>query len=304
RTAAVSSEGVRPARVAGAASRPCFPAERAARPRVGLRLPRIHADGRRPRPAGAREADVGEGHRSQHPDGLGRRVPVGAGRKLNLRLRLLAAAAGIVAISLLLAGALTWVFVRDLEFQSVQDQLDREAISAQALVRHQECLFPTGVATNVGPAGCRLVDPAAFQERVAGVAPSLNGNRLLLLDRQHRVVFDSASVGTYGDLISVTASKRVANVGEARASLDGQPYFAAAAALAPARDPLGAAFVVVAQPQSLAATAAAGDLATRLLEAGGVALVVAMLLMLLVSQSVTSPVTQLAQAAEYIAAGN
>src|SRR5439155_892228 len=82
-------------------------------------------------------ADVGEGHRSQHPDGVGRRLPVGAGRKLNLRLRLLAAAAGIVAISLLLAGALTWVFVRDLEFQSVQDQLDREAISAQALVRHQ-----------------------------------------------------------------------------------------------------------------------------------------------------------------------
>jgi len=82
------------------------------------------------------------------------------------------------------------------------------------------------------------------------------------------------------------------------------PPACAAAALAPARDPLGAGFVVVAQPQSLAATAAAGDLATRLLEAGGVALVVAMLLILLVSQSVTSPVTQLAQAAEDIAAGN
>jgi len=235
---------------------------------------------------------------------VGRRLPPGADGKLNLRLRLLAAAAGIVATSLLLAGALTWVFVRDLEFQGVQDQLDREAISAQAFVRHQECLFPTGAATNAGPAGCRLVDPAAFQERVAAVAPSLNGSRLLLLDRQHRVVFDSESEGTYGNLISVTASKRVANVGEARASLDGQPYFAAAAALAPARDPLGAAFVVVAQPQSLAATAAAGDLATRLLEAGGAALVVAMLLILLVSQSVTRPVTQLAAAAEDIAAGN
>ena len=210
----------------------------------------------------------------------------------------------MVAISLVLAGALTWVFVRDLEFQSVQDQLDREAISAQALVRHQECLFPTGVATSPGPAGCRLVDRPAFEERLRVVAPSVSGNRVLLLDRQHRIVFDSESQDTYGTQISVTASKRVANIGEARTSLDGQPYFAAAAALAPARDPLGAGFVVVAQPQSLAASAAAGDLATRLLEAGGVALVVAMLLILLVSQSVTSPVTQLAQAAEDIAAGN
>ena len=210
----------------------------------------------------------------------------------------------MVAISLLLGGALTWVFVRDLEFQSVQDRLDREAISAQALVRHQECLFPTGVATSPGPAGCRLVDRPAFEERLRLVAPSVSGNRVLLLDRQHRIVFDSESQDTYGTQISVTASKRVANIGEARTSFDGQPYFAAAAALAPARDPLGAGFVVVAQPQSLAATAAAGDLATRLLEAGGVALVVAMLLILLVSQSVTSPVTQLAQAAEDIAAGN
>jgi signal transduction histidine kinase len=209
-----------------------------------------------------------------------------------------------VAISLLLAGALTWVFVRDLEFQSVQDQLDREAVTAQALVRHEQCLNPTGAATNAGPATCRLIDPGTYVERLGAVAPSLNDNRVLLLDRQHRVVFDSESNDTFGTVITVTASKRVANVGEARASLDGQAYFAAAAALAPARDPLGAAFVVVAQRQTLAATAAAGDLATRLLEAAGAALVVAMLLILLVSQSVTRPITQLAGAAEDIAAGN
>src|SRR5439155_1425119 len=92
----------------------------------------------------------------------------------------MAAAAGIVAVSLLLAGALTWVQVRDLEFQSVQEQLDRQITSA----------------------------------------------------------------------------------------------------------------------------AAAGDLAARLLEAGGAALVVAMLLIMLVSRSVTRPLTQLASAAEDIAAGN
>jgi signal transduction histidine kinase len=209
-----------------------------------------------------------------------------------------------VAISLLLAGALTWVFVRDLEFQSVQDQLDREAITAQALVRHQECAFPVGVPTNAGPAACRLAEPSLFEDRLRAIVPGVNGNRVLLLDRRHTVVFDSGSDQTLGSVIGVTASRRVANVGEARASLGGDAYLAAAAALAPARDPLGAAFVVVAQPQSLASTAAAGDLATKLLEAGGAALVVAMLLILLVSRSLTRPLTQLAAAAEDIAAGN
>ena len=209
-----------------------------------------------------------------------------------------------MAISLLLAGALTWVFVRNLEFQSVQDQLDREAVTAQALVRHQECAFPVGAPTNAGAAACRLADPSVFEDRLRAIVPGVNGNRVLLLDRQHSIVFDSGSDQTLGTVIGVTASKRVANVGEARASLDGQPFFAAAATLAPGRDPLGAAFVVVAQPQSQATTAAAGDLATKLLEAGGAALVVAMLLILLVSQSLTRPLTQLAAAAEDVAAGN
>jgi signal transduction histidine kinase len=62
--------------------------------------------------------------------------------------------------------------------------------------------------------------------------------------------------------------------------------------------------VVLAQPQSLVVSAAAGDIAKRLLEAGGVALVAAMLLILLVSRSVTGPLTKLAAAAEDIAAGN
>src|SRR5438132_158463 len=84
----------------------------------------------------------------------------------------------------------------------------------------------------------------------------------------------------------------------------GQDCFAAAIKSPPARNPLFASFVVIAQPQSLAASAAAGDLAKRLLEAGGAALVVAMLLILLVSRSMTRPLTHLASAAEDIAAGN
>jgi signal transduction histidine kinase len=89
-------------------------------------------------------------------------------------------------------------------------------------------------------------------------------------------------------------------------ALGGDQYLAAATRLPAAKhgDPVGASFVVLAQPQSTVVTAAAGDLATRLLEAGGAALVVAMLLILLVSRSLSRPLTKLAAAAEDIAAGN
>jgi signal transduction histidine kinase len=208
-------------------------------------------------------------------------------------------------VSLLLAGGLTWVLVRDLEFQSVQDQLDRSVVATAVFVKHEECLVRPVAVAQPGNAACRQATPNDFQDRLTSfVVPALSGNRLLLLDAQRSVVFDSGGSDTLGTIIPVTASTRVANVAEARTSLDGQGFFAAAVRIAPARDPIGATFVVVAQPQSLVASTAAGDLAGRLLEAGGVALVVAMMLILLVSRSLTDPLTQLAAAAEDIAAGN
>ncbi len=235
---------------------------------------------------------------------MGRRLPAGAERQLTLRLRLLAAAAGIVAVSLLLSGLLTWVLVRDLELQGVQDQLDRAVVPAALQVKHLECFtVPAGVAA--GAAGCRLDLPVDFEDRLnAGVVPALGGNRLLLVNSQGEIVYDSGGTDMYVTSMTITPSTRVANVGEARPTIAGQPYLAAAVRIAPARDPIAAAYVVVAQPQALAATAAAGNLAGRLLEAGGAALVAAMLLVLLVSRSLTGPLTQLAGAAEDIAAGN
>ena len=235
---------------------------------------------------------------------MGRRIPAGAERKLTLRLRLLAAAAGIVAVSLLLGGLLTWVLVRDLELQAVQDQLDRRVATATTQVHNLEC-FTRPARVLPGGAGCRLDLPVDFEDRMNSViVPSLSGNRLLLLDAQGRVVYDSGGTDMFVTVIPITPSKRVANVGEARTTLGGRPYIAAAMRIPPARDPLAATYVVLAQPQSLAAAAAAGDLAGRLLEAGGAALVAAMLLVLLVSRSLTGPLTQLAGAAEDIAAGN
>src|SRR5439155_205916 len=169
-------------------------------PRVGLGLPRVHANHQRERAAGSREARRGRNQGPEHPDRVGRRLPARAGgeRELSLRFRLLAAAAGIVATSLLLSGALTWFLVRNVELQAAQDSVDRNVQVSAMLVRHQECLMRTGVATN----------------------------------------------------------------------------------------------------------AAAGELVPRLLVAGGAALLVALILVLIVSRSVTKPLTQLAGAAEDIAGGN
>jgi signal transduction histidine kinase len=205
-------------------------------------------------------------------------------------------------VSLLLGGALTWVLVRDLEVQGVQDQLDRAVIAAASLVRHQECLIPQAASSAVSNT-CPLDDPADFQVRLNALTPVLNTDRLILLDRTRAVVYDSGSTDTSGLVIPVAPSKRVANVGEASTTLEGQSYVAAAVSI-PYRRPLGVAYVMLAQPRASIATAAAGDLAARLLEAGGAALVAAMLLILLVSRSLTEPLARLAGAAEDIAAGH
>ena len=194
---------------------------------------------------------------------------------------------------------MTWVFVRDLEFQSAQAQLGRNVITVTAQVRHEECFNP--LPRIARPATCPrpgLDTPSDFLDRLTGlIAPTLSGNRLLLLRADHVVVYDSQD-SLLGHQISIAAGV------PSRASLEGHSYFVAARQIPPGQDPLHASYVVLAQPQTFAASAAAGELASRLLEAGGAALVVAMLLVLLISQSLTRPLTQLASAAEDIAAGN
>ena len=190
--------------------------------------------------------------------------------------------------------------MRDLEFQSTQAQLQRNVLTVTAQVRRHECFnLQQQIST---PANCPRpgVDtPSDFLDRLNNVVVlNLSGNRLLLLRADHVVVYDSQNMSLVGQQISIGTGA------PSRTSLEGNPYFTAAQQIQPARDPLHASFVVLAQPQSLAAAAAAGELGSRLLEAGGAALVVAMLLTLLISQSMTRPLTQLAAAAEDIAAGN
>ena len=207
-------------------------------------------------------------------------------------------------MSLLLSGALTWVLVRNVELEGAQDQLDRAILVEAALVRHQECLNVPPAQAAAGAATCRQASLFEFEDRLTGlVAPTLGGDRLLLLNRTRQVVFDSGA-GLIGTAIAIQTSTRVPGVAEAHPSFDGQPYLAAAVATSAARDPLQAAYVVVARPQSAVTAAAAGGLAPRLLTAGAAALLVALALVLIVSRSVTRPLTQLSAAAEDIAAGN
>ena len=209
-----------------------------------------------------------------------------------------------MATSLLLSGALTWFLVRNVELQGAQDEVDRSVQLTAELVRHQECLVRTGAATNAGAAVCRQTDAQDFAARLDGsVVPTLGGARLLLLGRQREVLYDSQDPADVG-VIDIIASKRVANVAEAQPVFGGQSYLAAGIQIAPARDPLAAAWVVVARPQSAITTAAASELVPRLLVAGGAALLVALVLVLIVSRSVTRPVSKLAGAAEDIASGN
>jgi len=204
---------------------------------------------------------------------VGRGVPLGAGRELSLRLRVLAAAAGIVAVSLLLSGALTWVLVRNLELQTAQGQLDVAIQADLAAVRHEECRNVPRIATNQGPAGCigagGVDDPIDFQDRLTALAATLSQTRLLLLDGGRVVIWDSGTPSAAGQVISVQAARRVGNVAEAQPTLGGQTYLAAATALAPARDPLNAAFLVVARPRASVTSAAVGTLVPLLLLAGG-----------------------------------
>ncbi len=208
---------------------------------------------------------------------MGGRLPARAGgeRQLSLRFRLLAAAAGIVATSLLLSGALAWVLVRNVALQGAQDELDRQILTSMVAVRHLECVRIPAAPANAGTCTAfnGLADASLFSERLDGLVTTLGVDRLLLLNGNRQVVYDSAGNAQLTTTISPISFKRVANasIGEARPNFDGQVFL---------------------------------ELVPRLLVAGGAALLVALILVLIVSRSVTKPLTQLAGAAEDIAGGN
>ncbi len=208
-----------------------------------------------------------------------------------------------MAVSLLLAGALTWLMIRDLEIGAAQSQLDRQVATARLLVMRNECL--TAPRNPTGTACGRFAPYGEFVDRLDQLAPQLGGNRLLLVDSERFVVYDSARPDVIGSSLGIGDAHRVGGIYELQTTLNGQPYLVAAApGLNANRDPVSATTVVIAEPRDAVASAAAGTLATRLLAAGCAALLVAILLILVVSRSLSRPLAQLAAASEAIASGN
>jgi len=150
--------------------------------------------------------------------------------------------------------------VRDLEFESVQNQLDRQVTNAALAVRTQECV----VAPAAGNGLCRPAAPSDFIERLNRNASRLGTGRLLLLDDNRMVVYDSGANDTFGTQVSLVQSAHFANVFEGQTTLSGEAYILAAMQLPGKRiDPLMAEWVVLAQPQAFIASAAAGELAMK-----------------------------------------
>jgi len=210
-----------------------------------------------------------------------------------------------VAVSLLLSGALTWVLVRDLEFLSGAEQLDQVAVLERNTILRQECATIPPANQQACPQN-RLALPSDYEDRLRAVALGIGVDRLLLLDRHRQVVFDSQAASTVGQAITVKRTRTISQqqVLEAEFSLGPDDYIASGIALNPQRDPLGASFVVFGRSKAGLTALAAQQLLPRLFLAGGVALLLAVTLALLASRAMARPLSELASAAEDVAAGN
>ena len=216
----------------------------------------------------------------------------------------MAVAVGIVAVSLILSGALTWFLVINLELTNAQDQLNREVISRRSELKSLECQVPSD--PSIACSG-KLVSGGDFEQRLATlITPSLGENRLLMLDRQFRIVYDSASTSTGPTQVALGGQVAVgrSTVKQTAFNLGRSGYIGAAMPLVPARDPLGAAYVVLARSHDDITAHASSDLFPRLLLAGGASLLLALAIALLLSRALAKPLSELAGAAEDIAAGN
>jgi signal transduction histidine kinase len=191
-------------------------------------------------------------------------------------------------VSLLLSGVLTWVLVRNLEEQTTKDNLERTALYS---------------ALNVGQWSHGARTPLELASLLASNTnqAALAGDRLIVLQRQStRVLFDSGDSGgelPYGYLMPITIPNTQLAAGNAVIGSTNYVYGYA--------HPAQSSYVVlVLRPQDVVSAQAESELLPNLLKAGGISLVIAILLALLVSRAMTRPLTELAAASEDIARGN
>lgn len=230
---------------------------------------------------------------------------------MSLRLRLLLAAVGIVAVSLVVSGLLTSILVRNLEFEHAQDQLARSALAYRAPIQREELGECTQYARNGSCLSVRRLPPEDFRRNLQADLDNLhlNGDRLILLGKMqpHKpalVVFDSAGTMPVDEPLEIgNPSKTVFGdpVAERTLRLNGTQYLVAAAQMT---NSTNAGFIVLARPRDRVAAQVTSDLVPLVMEAAGAALILALLGSLLLSRAFTQPLGELKSAAEDIAAGN
>ena len=223
---------------------------------------------------------------------------------MSLRNRLLLAAAAIVGVSLLTSGILSLFLVRSLEFDNAQVDLDRRAIAAQREVVHSACATLPALVTSACPGG-RIATGTVYEQRLQGLVPGV-ADRLLLLTAQNVVIYDTQNEDAYGMQLQLVRTRTLdqATAIEGTIVLGGQPYIASGVGLGTRRNPLGASRLVLVQTTASINALAVQSLLPPFLEAGLLALAVALALGLIVSRAFARPLSELAAAAEDIAAGN
>jgi len=223
---------------------------------------------------------------------------------LSLRNRLLLAAAAIVGVSLLTSGILSLFLVRSLEFDNAQVDLDRRAIAAQREVVHAECATLPAVTTAACPGG-RITTGTIYEQRLASLIPTV-ADRLILLTVRDVVIYDSKNEDAYGQQMQLVRTRRLdqATAFEGTVQLGGQPFIASGVGLGSRRNPLNASRLVLVQSTASINALAVQSLLPPFLEAGLIALVIAIAMALILSRAFARPLSELAAAAEDIAAGN
>ncbi len=227
-----------------------------------------------------------------------------------MRLRLLLAAVGIVAVSLILSGGLTWAFVSRLEEQTARDQLAKNALLIKPQIVGLDCVSRVSNRCTE-TVGSEDEFAAVVNARVASL--NLDGARLVLLDQVRNgarrpvgepfVIYDSQSQLGVGEKIPLGAETVVAGqrVREGTVKISDRSYLVVAAQTTQNRF---ATWILLVRPTQDITAQTTQQLLPRLLLAGAVGLLVALLATVLLGRMFTRPLRELQAGAEAITAGD
>jgi signal transduction histidine kinase len=216
---------------------------------------------------------------------------------------------------------LTGVLVGNLEEASAQQQLDTALPNYRSSIEKLQCAAgqtwrPTDLRCS-GPDPSMAPRAATNQELVNSPTQYLAdlhnniqllpNDRLMLVGARWTAVYDSQEPVPTAKLPDLTTGKRTENVIEVSFTLGKTRYMASAIRLQQVsinHDPLKAQWVVLARSRDAVAAQATGAVLPKLLLAGGISLLFAMGVTLLLGQAIVRPLRELARAAEELAAGN